>query len=283
MNSPPNTRERMMELLCDRALLGLDVAEEHELRALLAMYGGPDPAILDATAAAIVLSQMAVGQSMPAHVAARAMATAGLPMPDPRFGPAAAAPRRPDAQVVPFPARRARGGWVPWLVAAACLALAVGAWWPRPRPQLLQARIEAPPAPTVTMGAAEARQALLRDASDTVTVPWSATPDVAAKSASGDVVWSNAQQKGYMRFEGLEANDPKQAQYQLWIFDEAQDKRFPVDGGVFDVDPATGEAVVAIDPKLAVRKPTLFAVTVERPGGVVVSRRERIVLTATPG
>ncbi|MEJ7733972.1 MAG: anti-sigma factor [Polyangiaceae bacterium] len=172
---------------------------------------------------------------------------------------------------------------MPWLVAAACLALAVGAWWPRPRPELLQARIQAPPAPTVTIGAAEARQALLRDAPDAVTVPWSATPDVAAKSASGDVVWSNAQQKGYMRFAGLAANDPKQAQYQLWIFDEAQDKRFPVDGGVFDVDPATGEAVVAIDPKLAVRKPTLFAVTVERPGGVVVSKRERIVLTATPG
>jgi hypothetical protein len=283
MNSPPNTRERMFELLCDRALVGLDAAEEHELRALLAMYRGPDPAILDATAAAIALSQMQVGQAMPPHVAARALANAGLPVPHhPPVG-AAPPPRRPEAQVVPLPARRSRGGWVPWLVAAACLAVAVVAWWPRPRPELLQARIEAPPVPTVNVGTVEARQALLREAPDAVTVPWTATPDAAAKAASGDVVWSNAQQKGYMRFQGLQANDPTQAQYQLWIFDEAQDKRFPVDGGVFDVDPATGDVVVAIDPKLKVQKPTLFAVTVERPGGVVVSKRERIVLTATPG
>jgi hypothetical protein len=31
---------------------------------------------------------------------------------------------------------------------------------------------------------------------------------------------------------------------------------------------------------VAVDRPTLFAVTVERPGGVVVSKRERIVLAA---
>jgi len=47
---------------------------------------------------------------------------------------------------------------------------------------------------------------------------------------------------------------------------------------VFDV---TGdEVVVAIDAKLRVREPTLFAITIEKPGGVVVSRRERLVLVA---
>jgi anti-sigma-K factor RskA len=133
------------------------------------------------------------------------------------------------------------------------------------------------PAPTTTP--VDRREALLREGG-ALKVDWEATKDEAAKSASGDVVWSTTAQRGYMRFKGLEANDPRKTQYQLWIFDEEQDKRFPVDGGVFDVDPTTGEVVVEIDPKIKVAKPTLFAITVERPGGVVVSKRERIVLTA---
>jgi len=79
-----------------------------------------------------------------------------------------------------------------------------------------------------------------------VTLPWKSTEDVAAKGASGDVVWSSAKQQGYMRIRGLAANDPVRSQYQLWIFDEARDERYPVDGGVFDVDPTTSEVIVPI-------------------------------------
>jgi len=104
-------------------------------------------------------------------------------------------------------------------------------------------------------------------------------PDPTAKGATGDVVWSASQQKGYMRFVGLMPNDPAKFQYQLWIFDKTRDQAFPVDGGVFDVS-STGEVVVAISPKLHVNDLALFAVTVEKPGGVVVSKRERIVVTA---
>ena len=82
-----------------------------------------------------------------------------------------------------------------------------------------------------------------------------------------------------MRFVGLAANDPTVSQYQLWIFDKARDQAYPVDGGVFDVS-GSGEVIVPIDPKIHVDDATLFAVTVERPGGVVVSKRERIVVTA---
>ena len=88
-------------------------------------------------------------------------------------------------------------------------------------------------------------------------------------------------QKGFMRFVGLAVNDPKQLQYQLWIFDKHRDQAFPVDGGVFDITPS-GEVIVPISAKLPVGEPTLFAVTVEKPGGVVVSKRERIVVTAAP-
>jgi anti-sigma-K factor RskA len=74
-------------------------------------------------------------------------------------------------------------------------------------------------------------------------------------------------------------NDVKAFQYQLWIFDRNRDDKYPIDGGVFDVS-STGEVIVPIDAKISVDDATLFAVTVERPGGVVVSKRERIVVTA---
>jgi anti-sigma-K factor RskA len=95
------------------------------------------------------------------------------------------------------------------------------------------------------------------------------------------VVWSSSQQEGYMRFENLAPNDPAKNQYQLWIFDptRADWEAKPVDGGVFDVAP-DGTSVVPIDPKLDVRETALFAVTLEVPGGVVVSEREHLVLTA---
>jgi anti-sigma-K factor RskA len=125
---------------------------------------------------------------------------------------------------------------------------------------------------------AEQRAALLAEAPDARTIGWSATPDPAARGATGDVVWSEARQQGYMRIRGLAPNDPARAQYQLWIFDGRRDPAHPVDGGVFDV--AAGEVVVPIHAAIRVFAPKLFAVTVERPGGVVVSKRERIVLTA---
>ena len=90
-------------------------------------------------------------------------------------------------------------------------------------------------------------------------------------------------QKGYMRFRGLAKNDPRVAQYQLWIFDKTRDDTYPVDGGVFDVDKDTGDVIVPIRAKINVNEATLFAVTIERPGGVVVSKRERIVVTAKLG
>jgi len=85
-----------------------------------------------------------------------------------------------------------------------------------------------------------------------------------------------------MKIGGLAANDPGEFQYQLWIFDQGRDERFPVDGGVFDVPSGADEVIVPISAKLDVDRPYLFAVTVEKPGGVVVSSRERIAILAQP-
>ena len=169
-----------------------------------------------------------------------------------------------------------------YLAAAAAIALAVGAvlWARQQEPKVITKEVEKVVMPS-TPTPSEARAQLLATASDITTLAWTATEDPAAKGASGDVVWSESQQRGFMRFVGLAVNDPKQLQYQLWIFDKHRDQAFPVDGGVFDITPA-GEVIVPISAKLPVGEPVLFAVTVEKPGGVVVSKRERIVVTAAP-
>jgi anti-sigma-K factor RskA len=132
-------------------------------------------------------------------------------------------------------------------------------------------------------GATTAALLALRDsiAADTasVQVAWAPSTDPAGRGASGDVVWSGTSQRGVMRFRGLAPNDNRTAQYQLWIVDGTRDARYPVDGGVFDVG-ERGEVLVPIDARLPVGRATLFAVTLEAPGGVVVSSRERLVLAA---
>jgi hypothetical protein len=132
------------------------------------------------------------------------------------------------------------------------------------------------PSPAGLMAALQARP-------ETLVLPWSATDDPAAGGAEGAVLWNPAEQAGLMRFRGLEANDPTVAQYQLWIFDAERDDRFPVDGGVFDVPAGAEEVLVPIRARLPVGEAVLFAITVEAPGGVVVSSRERIALVAQPG
>ena len=174
-----------------------------------------------------------------------------------------------------LPARQSRTGW---FVAAACFVLAVAGWWPR-------LSTLAPFDNGTSVGQFNAdwsRQHLLDVGGHAVRRwPWS-TAAGTAPGVSGDVVWDNTQQLGFLTFTGLERNDPLRHQYQLWIVDAARDERYPVDGGVFDV-PATGAAVVIpVRAAVPVREPLAFVVTVEKPGGVVVSGRERVVAVARP-
>jgi len=176
---------------------------------------------------------------------------------------------------------------VGWIAAAACLLLAVGAILKKPREVVITKTVEVPASvPTVVVPPpakplAAQRDALLAQAG-TTKIDWSPTKDPASTNATGDVVWNAKEQSGFMRFSGLAKNDPTALQYQLWIFDKSRDARYPVDGGVFDIDKDSGDVIVAIHAPVPVGEATLFAVTVEKPGGVVVSKRERIVVTAKP-
>ncbi len=112
---------------------------------------------------------------------------------------------------------------------------------------------------------------------------WTPAGDPAGREVTGDVVWDARTQTGYLRFVGLRRNDPSGEQYQLWIFDGRRDERYPVDGGVFDVRGDGDEVIVPIRASLPVGAPQAFAVTIERPGGVVVSDRTRVVAIARIG
>lgn len=95
---------------------------------------------------------------------------------------------------------------------------------------------------------------------------------------NGEVVWSDQLQKGYMKLTGLNPNDPAAQQFQLWIFDPERDEN-PVDGGVFNVA-SNDTIIIPINAKLEINEPNAFAITVEQPGGVVVSKREMLIALA---
>lgn len=169
----------------------------------------------------------------------------------------------------------ARSTALPWAVAAASIMLAVAGWWPR----VMQLDSEFDAAGGFGQWRAQrARTAMLGDAG----VGHWAWREGAGR-ASGDVVWDARRQQGFLRLRGFAANDPARAQYQLWIFDSARDDRYPVDGGVFDVPAGRHEVVVPMHPTLPVSRAVAFAITVERPGGAVVSSREQVVAFAQAG
>jgi hypothetical protein len=263
MSPDMNERERFEELRAERALFGLDASREEELRALGTKLGLDDDASLDVAAALLTLGLADEGptEAMPADVRGRIEKDAA------EFFDGEAA-----SEVVSLDDHRrstreasstARWGW--W-AAAACLALALWGWF-------------GPEGDGFTP--ADRRGELIANAGDEADrAPWTATEDAAAVGATGDVIWSDTLQEGYMIFRGLAANDPESWQYQLWIFDAERDERYPVDGGVFDIPAGVTEVVVPIRAKIPVSDAVLFAVTIEKPGGVVVSDRERIVVLA---
>jgi hypothetical protein len=163
---------------------------------------------------------------------------------------------------------------LPWLVAAAGVLLAIVGWWPR----------LAEVAPATVAGdfdhwrAQRARERMLAT-SGVEHVAWGG----ASEKGAGDVVWDPRRQQGYLRLRGFVANDPSRSRYQLWIFDAARDDRYPVDGGVFDVPAGRDEVVIPMHPALPVSRAVAFAITVERPGGAVVSAREKLVAFAGAG
>jgi hypothetical protein len=301
MNAAGDDFTRLTELAIDRLLGALTDDELAEYQSLRARH--PDFAEADLERAVSVL-HLASGVR-PEPLPDRLTMHLAMDAKD-YFGSASRA--REPAEPSPASGRSWRnfGGW---LAAAACSGLALILWEERPvrvitvptpvvTPTVVRAAPE-PPTPvapaqpaaeTVTptqrpalVDPAAQREHLLASNPYVLRRPWRAGNDSAGFTVTGDIVWDPQSQTGFMRFVGLRRNEPNAEQYQLWIFDARRDERYPVDGGVFNITGAEQGDVIPIKAALSVGVALKFAVTIEKPGGVVVSDRARVAAVADTG
>ncbi len=253
MSDAQRDHERLEQLLADRATEGLSGADQAELDRLLSDNPAVDPLALElaAAAAALALSE-GPAQELPAHLREKVRVDAARIRPtDASMIVAAAAPTL----------KLAYAGW--WAAAAGFAVAAVGWWWAI--------------APG-TSGSIQSRyDRFVEQTPDLLRAEWAANVEDYA-GVTGEVVWSDTRQAGFMVFKGLPANGQTQ-QYQLWIVDPQRDRN-PVDGGVFDIVAQNGKVIVEVDPKLVVSNPQAFAITLEQPGGVVVSDGPLLIVAA---
>lgn len=251
--------EELQQLLTDHVSQGLSDSE----RALLAERVAEHPGLLEteleqaAVVAALAFQRQDRSPNrLPSQLKQQVLKSA------PKHNPGEVVYLKPRPESASSPAATGRSSWFAATGWAAAAALALALVFIRP---------EVPEAPS--------RDALLAQAGDLVQWNWRTENGDANgyEGVVGDVVWSDSAQAGYMRFSGLPVNDPSEAQYQLWIIDPTRDD-VPVDGGVFDA--TAGEIIVPIQAKLAISDPKAFAVTLEKPGGVVVSQGPLLLIAA---
>ena len=263
-NSSTPHADRLDELLAESMVRTL-AAEE--LRELEALAGAETDVMIAAAEQAAVATVVAFAEEdpvpMPSDLQAKLLQQAQAHL-------AEEAPAAPieSTSILPGPGAHRQSSMLPWLLTAAAAVIAFVGWLPRS-------------SSSDPLSSAEQFRGLIAQApSDLLRIDWTVLEDPASLGASGEVLWSDSEQRGFMRFQGLKSNDPEESQYQLWIFDDKTDTAYPVDGGVFDIPADATEIVVPIDPKIKVKEAFQFAITVEKPGGVVVSKRERIPLLA---
>jgi hypothetical protein len=259
-------RARLEELLGIEATQGLSPSEANELDALLDLFADEDPDSFERAAAAVHLALSPPPEEMPAALAERLHLAAIA------FAPSPASPR----------ARRARPAWVMWsgwAVAAGLAGVLIYAKWlktPEGNQGIDWVRIfeagRRDAFAEIAAAGVPVRQARdkLRGDRDAKAVTFLGDK----KTVSGNIVWSDAKQEGYLEVRGLPPIDPGAGTYQLWIVDAGRkDPQHgqPIDGGVFKVKP-DGTALVSIRAPIQVKNAAAFAITREtEPGGVVVS------------
>lgn len=265
MNEEMN--EVMLDLLTKKAVYGLNDEEAKQLDMLQREAGVADESLsFELAAAAIGSASVDVKERMPASLRARILADA------PKHFYAS-----PAVAVQPETPASSWFNWLGWAAAAAaCIALALNVYYTRP--SVVVQNPPATPTPEERLTPSQMRQRLIDTAPDLARGNWGAGKMNEIKP-TGDVVWSDSKQAGYLRITGLPKNDPGKETYQLWIVAENQDPKTPVDGGTFDIN-SDGEVVIPIDAKVKALNPQAFAITVEKPGGVVVSTQGKLAALA---
>jgi anti-sigma-K factor RskA len=275
-------KEKMLELLSDKAIFGLTDAELSELAELEKEFPEINDDSFELAAASIGMLNLDTNEPLPAHLRTKIArdaekyfasreAEASAPV-------AAPAEKEEFQKTFTLEPKKSIWNWLGWAVAAAaCVALAFNIYITRTNPRDVVVNPTPTATPKIELSPAQEREQLLASAKDIVQSTWGDFDPKNPKNVQGDVVWSNSAQKGFVRFRNLPVNDNTKEQYQVWIFDENQ--KHPVDGGVFDASEA-GEIIIPIDAKIKVQRPKMFAITAEKPGGVVVSPLEKVMAVA---
>ena len=251
-------KEEMPELLSDKSIFGLNDKGLTESEKDYPEFGDEffEPAAME-------ILNLDTGEPIPLRLRRKIAADAK------KYFASQREEKKASRKIFGFESNRL--GWA--FAAFASVILAVNLYTTRINPAIVE--IKSPP--KIELSPAREREHLIASAKDIVRSDWGDFNRQEPKNIQGDVVWSSSAQKGFVRFRNLPVNDKTKQQYQLWIFDENQ--QYPIDGGVFDAD-AAGEIVIPIDAKIKVQKPTMFAVTAEKAGGVVVSSREKVMAIA---
>lgn len=267
-NATQNSGGNIQELLAGRVLGDLSDAEASKLDGLMNNKLSNDLRDLEHAAASVqVAFEANMSETLPARLREKLLSDATRSLSG--LDPLTTTPARQDGDVV-APAqtdgsRIQSREMFAWLAMAGAVMIAVGLW------------VSGQSSPS-ERSASLSRADLIAEATDLVQVSWTDGKTPFGDKVGGDVVWSTSKQQGFMRFVDMPINDPSVEQYQLWIIDPKRGDE-PVDGGVFDIS-ESGEVIVPINAKLGVIGPAAFAITIEQPGGVVVSTQDRLPLLA---
>jgi anti-sigma-K factor RskA len=268
--------ERKEELAALNAFELLEGAEREELIAGLA--GNPDLRKLaaDLRRDATYLAHTAPDAEPPAELRARVLASAASLGLDDIISPAAPA----SGRLIPFPS------WIPWLAAAGVAVAAV--WSSRLYTQAEAENASLREQQRVAQLALDQTRAQLSEAHRLLARSGLEIAELSANlKAEGDLahfkiatlasmlgnspaalavaVWDPSREEGVLAVSKLPAA-ASEKDYQLWVIDRQYAS--PVSGGVFVVDPATGEAHVLFKADKPVHSIAKFAVSLERKGGV---------------
>lgn len=258
MNDNAFLLEHLDALLADRTLQGADAAENAAIRCLMQHHTDVDVEAMDRAAAALQLALEGESlEAMPAGLLNNLTVQAAAITPAPETSAPAERVVTPSPAPSPKPGSSRQGilAWTGWLVAAVAFLFTVM------------------PSRSSLLSVNELKQ---RGALVVAGVPG----PHGKPNFQGEIIWDSQTQQGYMKLTGFDVNNPLQKQYQLWIFD---DRKFtettPIDGGVFNVT-SSGEVLIPIKPNIKVGQAGMFAITVEPPGGVIVSKRDPLIFLA---
>lgn len=279
INSLAMPPEELFDLLADRATAGLDDAETERLESLLREHSWVREDCLDEVAASLSIGFAEAdvqAEEVPEDVMSRITRGVHATIDS---GQSESEATETDAVLgrIEPPAPTGAIGWLGWVAAAAAIGVAL---------------VIARPVEIATPASEAELVTWIDEHPEAIRWDWAPGLVEPDEDATGMVTFDPASQEGYMLIKGLEPNDPRFQQYQLWIWDQERepdpenpsplaDNVHPVDGGVFNVN-SEGEAVIPIKASLVIDQPYLFAVTVERPGGVAKSDKSRVPIIAGP-